>query len=298
MDQGFITAETTRGEAVSIMTVALREAGIDQADRDARKLVCGLLDIEAIRLIDDGAQVLGEYHKVVREALHRRLLREPVSRILGYRDFYGRRFRVTPATLDPRADSECVVTAAIEAVRALALPRPARILDIGTGSGCLLLSILGELDTATGVGSDISSEALMVAESNARVLGLAERASFVLGSGTDAVLDETFDVVVSNPPYIATAVIDTLEPDVRLYDPRAALDGGGDGLDLYRLIFSKIGRVIVDGWVICEAGDNQSADVAQLARLLEPEHRIESICITPDMAGRPRCVAVRTQRIG
>ncbi len=165
--------ETTRAVALATMTAAFRAAGIETPERDARKLMLGILDVDNVALILEPVAPLGHSASALREALRRRSAHEPVSRILGRRDFFGHTFRISPATLDPRADSECVVAAAIELLSTQTAALTPHILDIGTGSGCLLLSILAAIPDATGVGTDIDPAALAVAEDNAQRLGLS-----------------------------------------------------------------------------------------------------------------------------
>ncbi len=179
-------------------------------------------------------------------------MRASLSRAsLAQREFYGRRFALSSATLDPRPDSETLIEAALGiAAREGWRERSIRILDVGTGTGCLLLTLLAELPLATGVGTDISGEALQTAARNATSLGVAERVHFAQADALGGI-DGPFDLVVSNPPYIASGDIAGLSTEVRKYDPRVALDGGADGLDIYRRIIADLGRVL-RGWVIFE----------------------------------------------
>ncbi len=222
------------------------------------------------------------------------MAREPVSRILGRRAFFGREFSVGRATLDPRPCSETLIEAAL----ALAdqegwRTRPIHILDAGTGSGCLLLTLLAEMELAHGVGTDISAGALAVAAENADRLGLSERAEFAearyLG-GTRG----TFELVVSNPPYIPTRDIEGLEPEVRNHEPRTALDGGADGLDAYREIAAGLPRVVPRGWALFEVGAGQADAVVDILRRELGRHGGEVRQWT-DLGGHRRCVAIQTQ---
>ena len=191
----------------------------------------------------------------------RRLKFEPVSRILGSREFYGRSFRVTPDVLDPRADTETL----IEAVLALARDQgPIRILDLGTGSGAIAVTLLAELPGATVVASDLSAAALRVAKGNAEGLGVAGRASFVQANWFEGV-DGRFDLIVSNPPYVPLGDISGLAPDVREFDPPRALDGGPDGLEAYRRIAGGAGgHLAPKGHIILEIGAEQENAVNNL----------------------------------
>lgn len=197
----------------------------------------------------------------------RRVLREPVSRILGRREFWSLEFEISPETLDPRTDSETL----IEAVLGLAADRrrPLRILDIGTGSGCLLLALLGEFPRARGLGIDISGKALEVARRNAAGLGLADRADFlhcdIRAADWALLAGGPYDVVISNPPYIPDRQIEGLAPEVANYDPRIALSGGEDGLDFYRIITGSVAKLLRNpGWMALEAGIGQAAAIQEL----------------------------------
>ena len=191
----------------------------------------------------------------------RRLKFEPVSRILGSREFYGRNFRMTPDVLDPRADTETL----IEVVLALEMDqRPIRILDLGTGSGAIAVTLLAELPGATVVASDLSAAALQVAKGNAEALGVAGRASFVQANWFEGI-DGRFDLIISNPPYIPLGDIAGLAPDVREFDPPRALDGGPDGLEAYRRIAGGAGGHLASkGHIILEIGAGQENAVNSL----------------------------------
>lgn len=203
----------------------------------------------------------------LRSLTARRVQREPMAYILGEREFWGLPFKVTPVVLIPRADSETV----IEAVLALMPDRqPAwRLLDLGVGSGCLLLTLLKEFPQATGVGLDISEAALAVAQVNADALGVAGRAELMLGDwgqpGWADRMGAPFDLVVSNPPYVEAAVIDGLMPEVARFEPRLALDGGPDGLAPYRLI-AAAGRTLVaaGGFLVVEGGQGQATEISRI----------------------------------
>lgn len=267
----------------------LREAKNPTPELDAKLLLraAGGLSAESLVLraeeaLPDEAAVRFEHY------LERRLSGEPVSRILGLREFYGRDFALNAATLDPRPDTEVVVEAAL-ALFADRQP-PARILDLGTGSGCLLVTLLAEFGGAKGIGLDLSQEALQLAQDNAERLGVRARADFVQGSW-DVPLQGKFDLVVSNPPYIPSADIGGLAPEVREHDPVLALDGGADGLNAYRAIAATLNdRLAPDGVVIFEIGVSQ--DVAVIALLQEAGLGIDAErSIWRDLAGRSRAIA-------
>ena len=204
----------------------------------------------------------------LRSLTARRVKREPMAYILGEREFWGLPFKVTPDVLVPRPDSETMIDAALSL-----LPdrtRSWRLLDLGTGSGCLLLTLLREFPNATGVGLDASPAALAVARANADALSVAGRATLVAGDWRDpdwtaALPDAPFDLVVSNPPYIEAATIDDLMPEVARFEPRLALDGGPDGLAAYRRI-AAAGREIVTrgGFFAVEGGERQAVDIADI----------------------------------
>ena len=189
----------------------------------------------------------------------RRAGREPVSRILGEREFWSLRFSLAPDTLDPRPDSETVVEAALDWCGER--PGPLRVLDLGTGTGCLLLAVLESRPEATGIGTDIAAGAVAEAARNAAALGLSDRASF-RRADWDAGIAGRFDLILSNPPYIPTPEIGGLEPEVTSWDPKAALDGGADGLDAYRRIApAAAGRLAPGGAAFLEIGAGQEEPV-------------------------------------
>ncbi len=217
----------------------------------------------------------------------RRLAGEPLDRVLGHRGFWTLELEVTPGVLSPRADTETIVRTALDLLPANARACP-RILDLGVGSGAILLALLAELPRGTGVGVDASDAALEAAARNARTNGLADRVSFLRGSW-DAALGRTFDLVVSNPPYIPSGDIATLDREVRDHDPHLALDGGPDGLDCYRALVPELGALLApDGLAVLEIGIGQADSVSALATgaglcVLE---------IRPDFGGVPRAVAL------
>jgi release factor glutamine methyltransferase len=277
-------------------TADLQRAGIDNAGNDARRLLAWALGLSGAQLLSEPERALSA-QQVDRftHCIARRSRREPVSRITGIRDFYGRSFAVSPATLDPRPDSETLIEAALELVeREGRLAAPLRILDVGTGSGCLLLTLLCELPNAVGVGSDISEAALATARDNARHLGVDHRAQWLVADALDGIEDQ-FDLMISNPPYVCSGEIAGLEPEVRDFDPLTALDGGEDGLRLYRRLAEAIPRVIPDGWIVLEVGHDQADAVAGLLRSGAVGINSGNIAFRDDVAGKRRCVAARTR---
>ncbi len=213
-----------------------------------------------------------------------------MSRITGAREFYGRRFLVDPHALDPRPDTESLIEGALELVERNGWrKRPLELLDLGTGTGCILITLLAELPQATGLGTDISSGALALAAANARRLGVADRTSFIAGDWLEAIAGE-FDLILANPPYLAASEIAPLSKEVAEFDPRRALDGGRDGLDAYRRIAARAGQVLAPtGRILVEIGATRAEAVAGILR--GAGLRLdEAQGIRPDLAGRPRSV--------
>jgi release factor glutamine methyltransferase len=253
----------TRDEALHMATHTLRRAGFEDAAREARHLTVAALKIESVDLVSRGSVYLTESEEKLFEAwLARREQHEPLARIRGSREFWGLDFALNEATLEPRPDTETLVEAVLNAVPDAYTPL--FILDIGTGTGCILLSLLQEYAYASGIGTDISAAALEAATANARIHAMHHRANFICTSWADG-LDETFDLVVSNPPYIESAVIPTLDANVRDHDPLAALDGGPDGLDAYRAIVPRAAACLnKNGILAVEIGQNQHEAVKAL----------------------------------
>jgi release factor glutamine methyltransferase len=280
-------------------TARLARSGIAGAAADVRRLVAGGLGVDAARLVREPERALTDAELATLSGyIARRALREPVSRILGARDFYGRSFIVSPATLDPRPATETLVEAALEIVREEGWRgRDLRILDIGTGTGCLLLTLLCELEGASGVGTDISAPALEVARVNAEHLGVSKRASWLTADALESV-SGSFHILVSNPPYVRTGVIAELEPEVCRFDPAAALDGGADGLAVYRRLATGIGRVVPDGWTILEVGYDQADPVASIISNGVGRSAVADLRFYRDVAGKRRCVAMKTRAEG
>ncbi|MGG6898818.1 MULTISPECIES: peptide chain release factor N(5)-glutamine methyltransferase [Rhizobium] len=242
------------------------EADLDDPATEARILVGGLLHLSSTELVTRGSDAVSSGDaEAARAAIDRRLNHEPVYRILGEREFYGLSLRLSPATLEPRPDTEILVDTMLPHVRRLeSKVGNVHILDIGTGTGAICLALLHESPQATGVGSDISSEALETARGNAERNGLGARFGTAHGSWFDAI-HERFHVIVSNPPYIASSVISTLAPEVKDFDPPAALDGGLDGLDAYRAIAKDAARFLhLHGMLGVEIGYDQREAVTSV----------------------------------
>lgn len=278
----------TLREAIAAAAARLAQAGVDTPRFDAELLLLHAAQRDRAWLVghrDDAADssLLATFEPLVQ----RRLTREPVSRIIGEREFWSLPFRLAPETLDPRPDTETLVEAALE----LAGPRDRalRILDLGTGSGCILLALLSELPQAQGTGIDIAPGAVAAAQFNAERLGLSARAQFAVSSWGASVQGE-FDLLVSNPPYIASGEIASLAPEVARFDPLRALDGGADGLDAYRIIAAESQRLLAPGGIIAvEIGMGQGDDVARIFSAVG----LQGIARKRDLAGLERVVSAR-----
>ncbi|WP_337269252.1 peptide chain release factor N(5)-glutamine methyltransferase [Oryzifoliimicrobium ureilyticus] len=256
----------TIGSCLAEARQKLAHGGIDHAALDARLLIAGLLGLSATEMLThEGAAVSSDDEARIAAALERRLLREPVHRILGAREFYGLNLSLSAATLEPRADTEILVETVLAHLRDLVSPAsPLHILDMGAGTGAIGLALLSALPNATVVGSDISEDALKTARANAETNGLADRFHTQCANWFDGI-EGHFDAIVSNPPYIASRVVDDLEPEVRCYDPRAALDGGQDGLDAYREIAAGAASFVQPrGLIGLEIGYDQKDAVTQI----------------------------------
>ncbi len=276
------------GDSLRAATAQLRAAGCDSPRLDAVLLLAECLGWSADRVRIDGDLAMPPAAAArFATLLAARMARQPMAQILGRREFWSLEFRVSPAVLDPRPDSETLVAAVLEqcAERAAKL----RLLDFGTGSGCLLLSLLHELPQAEGLGIDRSEAALLVARDNAERLGLAERAGFKHGDWGQG-LAGPFDIVLSNPPYIESAAIAGLAPEVAAHEPLGALDGGQDGLDAYRRLIPDAWRLLApDGLLALEIGQGQQAAVAGLLAAAGFAGLLEK----PDLGGIIRVLLAR-----
>jgi release factor glutamine methyltransferase len=264
----------------------LKAAGVESPAIDARLLLETAAEVGRADILADPHRPLSlEADQRLAELVARRERREPVSQILGRRGFWNILLRVSRDVLTPRPDTETLVEAALAA-----FPKERRftILDLGVGSGALLLAVLAERPGAKGLGVDISDEALAVARENAANLGLAGRVALLRGDWTLGLADESFDLVLANPPYIPSSDIAALQPEVRDHEPRLALDGGPDGLEAYRRLAPEILRVLrPQGVFIVEMGPDQSDRV----RALFEAAGAESLIVHPDLAGRSRALA-------
>lgn len=273
-------------QAWTLAKKRLEAAGLAGPVIDARMLVEAAADATRVDIVTDPYRALtAEQEATLTDYLDRREKREPVSHILGRRGFWKIMLNVTPHVLTPRPDTETVVDLVLKD-----FPERAAwsVLDLGVGSGAILLALLAERPAARGLGIDVSEEALAVARDNAAHLGLASRAAFLRGDWTAGLADASFDLVVSNPPYIASDVIETLEPEVRDYEPRLALEGGADGLDAYRILAPEVLRVLKpDGRFAVEIGYDQKDAVEALFR----EAGARDVRTVKDLGGRDRVVA-------
>lgn len=263
----------------------LEAAGVPGPVIDARLLVEAAADATRVDIVSDPHRILSDEQTArLDDFVARRVRREPVSHILGRKGFWKIMLGVTPDVLTPRPDTETVVEVAL---REFPEGAPWRVLDLGVGSGAILLALLAERPAARGLGIDVSEEALAVARDNAAHLGLAGRTALLRGDWTAGLDKAGFDLVVSNPPYIATDVIPTLEPEVRDHEPRLALEGGPDGLDHYRLLAPEILRVLKPGGrFVVEIGWDQRQAVEALFR----EAGAFNIVSVKDLADRDRVV--------
>jgi len=267
--QAIITPAPAKGVSVGdcrrAWAAEFRARGIDSPELDARVLIGHALDLDHAALAARADQPLSaEQQGAIAALARRRLAHEPVARITGTREFWSLPLRVTGATLVPRPETETIVTAALHALdRRGPRSRSWRIADIGTGSGAIVLALLSELPNAFAIGTDISAAALAVARDNADRLDV-RRAAYVVCDMASA-LSGPFDLIVSNPPYIATGDLDRLAPEVRQFDPHAALDGGADGLDGYRALAATAAPLLArNGVLVVELGKGQAESVAAL----------------------------------
>lgn len=265
-----------------------RDAGIDSPELDARLLVGAVLGLDLTALVAQSQAMLPhDAATQIAVLAERRLAGEPVARILGEKEFWGLRFRLSSDTLVPRPDTETVIAAALDFVRMMDADKPLRILDVGTGSGAILLALLSELTDASGIGTDIAPGALTTAKQNADALGLSARAEFAVSDYFSAV-SGTFGIIISNPPYIRTADIESLSTEVRSHEPYCALDGGVDGLAAYRTLCAQSpAHLRPGGALIVEVGHGQAEAVAGLMQatglnVVKP--------FRGDLAGVPRVV--------
>jgi release factor glutamine methyltransferase len=281
-------AEGTCGWLIAETAAALSAAGAADPRRQARRLVSGSLAIPPADLFGHPDRALDEQQiSRVRALLRRMVAGEPLSRIFERREFWGLEFSLSADTLDPRPDTETVIAAVLR--RAPDRSAPLRLLDLGTGTGCLLLALLAEFPEASGVGIDIAEGAVRTATRNAVNLGLSDRARFIVGDWATAVSGK-FDAILANPPYIASEALALLPREVACHDPWRALDGGNDGLRSHRAIAEAAPRLLFPhGILATEIGAGQADAVATIMK----DNSLVVVGIENDLAGIARCVIAR-----
>ncbi|MGC6485392.1 MAG: peptide chain release factor N(5)-glutamine methyltransferase [Candidatus Puniceispirillales bacterium] len=284
-----MTADRQREAAGLITAVAarLKRGDAGERRREARLLLALAVDREDPVLPHEDIALDQAQAAHLDTLINRRNDGEPVSRLRGWREFYSLRFGLNAATLDPRPDSEVLVETGL--MLAETMPAAISIVDFGTGSGCLLLALLAHLPEARGIGVDVNPEAIAAARANAESLSLAGRSRWSVSDWDSSLAEERFDLVISNPPYIPRLEIDSLEPEVRLHDPLLALDGGDDGLVVWRLLLPVIaGRLNPGGRAVVEIGHGQAEDVTGLAIAAG----LDTLSTHADLAGRTRCLVL------
>jgi release factor glutamine methyltransferase len=282
----------TVGSLLDSAAAALTQAGFDEPRRIARRTLGAVLEISLAEMLSRPEQVIEDLQvRRVRLTLDRIFAREPLSRILGRREFWGLEFALSAETLDPRPETETIVEAVLRSFPDRR--QPLRLLDLGTGTGCILLALLSEFPNAVGFGVDLSGGAATTARRNAGLLGFANRAHFLVGDWGTAISGKV-DAIVANPPYIATTLLGELPREVALHDPRLALDGGKDGLQAYHSLAMDLGRLLGSKAIFFgEIGCCQALAVAAIIRarglVIEGYEQ--------DLAGAPRCVMAKADAV-
>ncbi len=286
-------APTTLVKAWTGARDRLREAQVDSPVIDARLLVEAAAGVTRLDLITDPYRPLTEAQTLVLELyVERRSRREPVSHILGRKGFWKIMVQVNPHVLTPRPETEVIVD---HALRAFAEGEAFTVLDLGVGSGAILLAILSERPAARGLGVEVSEEAIAVARENAANLGLAGRLALLRGDWTGGLAPDAFDLVVSNPPYVRSGELEGLEPEVRDHEPRLALDGGQDGLRDYRVLAGEVLRVLKPGGLfLVEIGADQGDEVCALFHAVGAQ----AVGVIKDLSDRDRVVSGRKKSLG
>jgi release factor glutamine methyltransferase len=283
-----LEASTARSEALASLQKTFQISGIESPAREARTSLCAASGLSPVALIVDPREPLGSAAWKVQDVGARRAAGEPLSRIVGKREFWGLSLAITPHVLDPRPETETIVEAALS-ILSDRHEDPLRILDLGVGSGALLCALLTEFGHARGIGVDISTDAADVARGNLRACGLSLRAEIRLGDWTRGI-EGPFDLIVSNPPYIPTVDLPRLPREVRNFDPWLALDGGIDGLAAYRRILPESRRLLAPGgWLLVELGAGQAAKVTAVAS----QCGFTDVGTYQDLAGANRVAAIR-----
>jgi release factor glutamine methyltransferase len=292
-EAGAFRPSTTLAEAIARLTDSFRRRGIEDPGREARLTLVAACDLSPIALIAEPERPLGARARELANIAARRAAGEPLSRIIGSREFWGLALAISPDVLDPRPETETVVEVAIALFRDRR--RDAlRILDLGVGSGALLCALLTEFANGCGLGVDISVPAVKLARRNIDACGLAQRAEIRVGDWTRNLVG-AFDLIVSNPPYVRSADIAGLSREVRDFDPRLALDGGPDGLEAYRAIVPASASLLAEGgWLMVEVGAGQAADVLAIAARAGFAQR----AVHRDIADVERVMAAQSPRAG
>ncbi len=274
------------GEFYTLLKQKLTASGVESADFEVRSILKHRLNIDFSEIIANPGQKLSKNDlKLPESDVKRRIKGKPLSRIHGSRGFHGLEFALGPETLDPRSETEILVERALKLFHG---KHPDRVLDLGTGTGCIIISLLKAWPETKGVAADISQGALDIAKQNAETHKVADRLEFVRSNWGEAIQGQ-FDLVVSNPPYIKAGDIESLQTEVRNHDPILALDGGFDGLDAYRKIFFDLPRLLnPSGKALFEIGFGQADDLVRLSR----DSRIRIIDTQPDYAGITRVVEI------
>ncbi len=264
----------------------LRSAGINTPLLDARVLLQNVLNIKYEDLLISASRILtDEEAKKYENLISRRLKREPVAKIIEQKEFWGSKFKTNFDTLDPRPETETIIEAILKNYKDK--NRNLKILDLGTGSGCIIISLLKEYPNATGLAVDVSLSALQVARENSENIGVSDRLDIVQSNWFDAVNDK-FDIIVSNPPYIKNDFINHLQAEVSLFEPKIALEGGEDGLDAYRKIISEVeNHLAIHGKCYFEIGKWQEEQVAEIIT----KNGFKIIEVWEDLAGIPRVIS-------
>ena len=275
--------------AKRVLTKAFKEAGLPFAEEDALEIVLDATGLDKTALMLRGTERLSpEVSAIITAHMERRLSGQPVDHILGWREFYGRRFTISRDVLSPRADTENLISGALQRLEDIQAPQ---ILDLGTGSGAIGLTLLAERADARLLATDVSQAALDIARANAQDLNLQSRAAFAQGSWWEAVPEGAmFDIILSNPPYITDAAMEGLEREVKYYDPDLALRGGRDGLEAYKLILGKAALYLKSaGWLGFEIGFDQGNVLRELLNTAP----WTDVTVTKDLGGLARVVWTR-----
>ncbi len=284
----------TARSARRFLTQSFRQAGLNFAEEDALEIVLSATGLDKTGFMLRGREDLHSHViDIIKQHMERRLSGEPVDHILGWREFFGRRFIVNSDVLSPRADTETLVRGALARLVNTESPK---ILDLGTGSGAIGLTLLAERPDAVLTATDMSAAALSVAAKNARLQALEDRVQFLRGSWWEAIpAGAKFDMIVSNPPYISNDAMETLETEVISYDPDLALRGGPEGLDAYRAITSGAKNFLTaNGWLGFEIGFDQGAALRDLLSNAPWTHTcVEEVCVEQDLSGLDRVVWAR-----